>query len=525
MRMKASKSDSRVVSLLENLSSEIDFTEDSLAVILAAGHGKRIKSKTSKMLHEIWGKPTAERVAIATRQGLRCLNQVIVVGIKAQEVAESIHKSDHRLFVYQEEQNGTGDAVRTALEAISEFSGDIYVFPGDMGLLSAEIVAKFKADFTRGDCDMMVLTGRFDGALRENYYGRILRVPEKDGTGASSGEDFGKVIEIKEHKDIEALSPNDAYHVEFGGRAYRFTKEELLATREFNTGVFAFKSDKLKKTIPCLRTNNVQRELYVTDLISIFNENGLSVKASETEDTRSVLGFNTKSVLKEMERYARERIYEQIKDRVMIEDKDDFFVADEVVDWIVENDDDAKPLDIYFGRGVVIGQHVRLNRDVQIGSHTRLAGQIVLGEGVRIEENVLLSAAPGQTLQIGANTRVGRGNILSGSLKVGEKCVIESGVMISGTLDTPTTIGNNVTIKGVSNILSSVIEDDILIEHSTLKFKHLRRVLNQDGTVQSVKYLLPVREGLNSVKNLCSKERATELAGFHEIDSQDGQSE
>ena len=64
---------------LANLSSDIDSNSDSLAIVLAAGHGKRIKSETSKMLHEIWGVPTVVRVANSAKQGLNSTNQIIVV--------------------------------------------------------------------------------------------------------------------------------------------------------------------------------------------------------------------------------------------------------------------------------------------------------------------------------------------------------------------------------------------------------------------------------------------------------------
>ena len=107
---------------LENLSADIDPTSDSLAIVLAAGHGKRIKSETSKMLHEIWGVPTVVRVANAAKHGLRSDNQIIVVGIKAKDVAETSGKKVHRRFAFQAEQNGTGHAVKMALEAFTNGS-------------------------------------------------------------------------------------------------------------------------------------------------------------------------------------------------------------------------------------------------------------------------------------------------------------------------------------------------------------------------------------------------------------------
>jgi len=287
---------------LKSLSSKIDVQQPRLAIILAAGHGKRIRSERSKMLHQIWGMPTVTRVAQAAGRGLDCANQIIVVGIKAIEVAETLDVAAHRLFVHQQQQNGTGDAVRVALAPVSSdsFQGDIYVFPGDMGLLNSEAIRDFRNEFEKNRCDMMVLTADYQGDPRTNYYGRILRVPEKDADGRSSGDDLGKVIEIKEHKDILALPADKLYSVNYNDRTYAFSRDHLLAITEFNTGVYAFKSDKLTKHIGEISADNVQGELYITDLIAIFNSHRLTVKAARAQDYSTVLGFNNKSVLKEM---------------------------------------------------------------------------------------------------------------------------------------------------------------------------------------------------------------------------------
>ncbi|MFQ5637035.1 MAG: NTP transferase domain-containing protein [bacterium] len=491
-----SQIDNNRVAKIQGLNSEISHRESSLAIILAAGHGKRIRSSTSKMLHKIWGKTTVERVSNVTRTGLNCLNQVIVVGIKAEQVAQELGRSEQRLFTYQEHQRGTGDAVRVALDAAPGFSGDVYIFPGDTGLVTTGLISKFKTDFDDSRSDMMVLTGLYEGDANENCYGRILRVPQCDRDGQSSGEDAGNVIEIMEHKDVLALVQDVPYKVEYRGKVYAFLKKELLELREFNTGLFAFKADKLRKHITDLKTNNVQGELYVTDLIRIFNENGLSVRASATPDMRAVLGFNTKSVLKEMERCARETVYEKIKDRVLIEDKDDFFIADEVVEWILKNDDDKKPLDICIGKGAHIDREVVLARGVTIGNHSYLSGKIDLGEGVRIKENVQLICDADEAIEVGANSSIGRGNILKGCVCLGQNCRIESGVVITGATETPTFIGNNVVVLGISNIANSVIEDDFFIEHSVLHLENVRNT-EKKGGLSSVKFAFPHAEGLH----------------------------
>ena len=129
--------------LLAQLNSPIENDIPRICIVLAAGHGKRIRSETSKMLHEIWGRPTALRVARAVQQGLDSPIQVIVVGIKGADVAKATRAQSGRVFAYQENPvlglpAGTGDAVRVGLQSFPEATADrdVYIFLGDMDLLT-----------------------------------------------------------------------------------------------------------------------------------------------------------------------------------------------------------------------------------------------------------------------------------------------------------------------------------------------------------------------------------------------------
>ncbi|RMD96434.1 MAG: multidrug transporter [Calditrichaeota bacterium] len=489
---------------LKELSDQLDLNDKNVAIILAAGHGKRIKSEIPKMLHKVWGVPTVLRVANAARKGLGSDNQIIVVGIKAIEVARACNRDKNRIFVYQAEQRGTGHAVKIGLEAISDpnYDGTIYVFPGDVGLLNQQVVKEFSQAFRQEPCDMMVLTSIYRGEPEYNYYGRILRVPAKDIHGKPSGEDEGKVIEIKEHKDILTLDESTPYVVEYNGKQYSFSRQQLLEIREFNTGVYAFRARPLHDYIEVLREDNVQGELYITDLISIFNTHGLTVRATVTQDEHSVLGFNVKSVLKEMEIIARHAAYEKLKDIITIADRDDFFIADEVIEQILQMDEKEGPLDISIGKGVFIGPRVKLGKGVVIKTNAQLDGNIILGDHVIIHEGASISTYPHQTLRIGAHSEILKGDIIKGNMTIGENCRIESSVNMTGSDEYPTRIGNNVLIKGTSYIFGCIIEDDIWIEHSVLKCKYVERTVRKDGTIQPIRWVIPPPQGLDSVHSL-----------------------
>ncbi|MBN2279557.1 MAG: NTP transferase domain-containing protein [Candidatus Marinimicrobia bacterium] len=379
-----------VEEFLQDLQGQLNYDHSPIAIVLAAGHGKRIKSNISKMLHEIWGVPTSVRVIKAATKGLRSNNYIAVVGIKAMEVADAIGGAPSGLFAYQAEQLGTGHAARVALDLIDSAKnvGDIYIFPGDMGLLTEAVVTDFQKAFDRSGCGMMILTGIYDGDPMENHYGRIVRVPATDIEGRPSDNDYDKVIEIKEYKDLLAITGD--YLLEFNGRRYRYTKEELLAIKEYNSGVYACQFDPINKHIRDIGTDNAQGEIYITDLIKKFNDEGIAVNAHPALVNEAVMGFNTKSVLYDMNNIYRAAIYEKLKDLITFEDKDDFFIADEVVEQLLEMAEEHTVLDIYIGKGVYIGPEVKLSRFVTIERNCILTANMTLGEEAFVNQNSVI---------------------------------------------------------------------------------------------------------------------------------------
>jgi bifunctional UDP-N-acetylglucosamine pyrophosphorylase / glucosamine-1-phosphate N-acetyltransferase len=490
--------------LVDDLSSDFNYKFKEAAVILAAGHGKRIKSQKSKMLHKIWEIPTVERVYNSCRNGINDINTIVVVGIKAADVMNVIGKRPNTLFAYQETQNGTGHAVQVALERIDSklFSGTIYVLPGDMGLIDRETMMKFREDFIKSKSDMMVLTGIYEGKAEENSYGRIIRVKVEDAQGNPSGNDNGKVIEIMEHKDILALSPGKPYKVEFNKRTYSYSKEELINNNEFNSGVYAFNYKKLAEQAKVISSDNAQNEIYITDLIFLFNKSGYSVMATNPAEQYVVMGFNNKSVLKEMENVARKKIYEELKDIIEINDPDDFFIHESVVEEIIEKDKQNIPLDIKIGKGVYIGKGVKLNYNLDLKKNVYVDGNINFGQNVTVWENVHLSTFAQQTLEIGNYVEILSGNIVKGNIVIGSSARIESSVNMTGSDDFPLRIGKNVLIKGTSYIFGSIIEDNVYIEHSVIIKKRVERLIKRDGTIQPIRFYLPMPEGIDAIEDL-----------------------
>jgi bifunctional UDP-N-acetylglucosamine pyrophosphorylase/glucosamine-1-phosphate N-acetyltransferase len=486
------------------LSSELDYRVNEVAIILAAGHGKRIKSQKSKMLHSIWEIPTVERVYNACRRSVSNINSVIVVGIKAVDVMSVIGKQENTSFAFQAEQNGTGHAVQVALQNIDKnlFDGIVYVFPGDMGLIDAETVKMFREKFIESKSDMMVLTGIYEGDSNDNSYGRIIRVKASDADGVSSGADKGKVIEIMEHKDILSLKENEPYIIEYNGRKYHYSKCELIENREFNSGVYAFDYKKLVELIGQLSSNNVQNEIYITDLIALFNKSGYTVGAISPREQYVVMGFNNKSVLREMEALARHKVYEKLKDIIEISDPEDFFIHEKVVDQILEMDKAGTPLDIVIEKGVYIGADAQLNYNLKLKKNVYINGRVVFGKNVTVWENAHLSCFQGQQLVIGDNVEILWGDIIKGNIEIGENSLIESSVNMTGSDEFPLRIGKKVLIKGTSYIFGSIVADDIHIEHSVIIKKRVERIVKKDGSIQRVRFFLPMPSGIDAIDDL-----------------------
>jgi bifunctional UDP-N-acetylglucosamine pyrophosphorylase/glucosamine-1-phosphate N-acetyltransferase len=483
--------------LLTDLSSPHDPHAKTLAIILAAGHGKRIKSEKSKMLHEIWGVPTVERVHRAVIRGLPGCSSSVVVGVKAGDVAKAVGRKKNTRYVWQKEQNGTGHAVRVALQGkIPNTVQYCYVLPGDMGLLNAGEVRSFHKAFVRSGYDMVVLTGTYKGDPSENYYGRIIRAKQKNSDGQQS-KHAGMVIEIMEHRDILAVKRD--YTVSYGDESFTFTRDELLAITEFNSGVYGFKMTPLLKNINRIGSDNVQGEMYLTDLIAMFNKNNLKVGARSASDTTIVLGFNNKSVLKEMDNMARQRTYELLKDIITFEDPDHFFLADQVVDQILRLDKKDEPLDIVVGEGVHVGPEVRINTGLKLARNATIKGRIKFGKNVSVGEASTLNNYPGQEIVLGDNVEIMVGDQLNGNIKIEQNTRIEGGVRITGSDDHPVRIGSNVRIKGSTYIYGCTIEEGVQMEHCFIKQKRIRAVRREDGSIQPVRFYRPMPEGMDSI--------------------------
>lgn len=236
---------------------------DKVALILAAGKGKRMKSDIPKVLHRLDGKYIVDHVIEnARRAGIE--KQILVIGHKAEMVREAM--ADRNVFfALQEEQLGTGHAVMMAREHLTGFSGDLVVLCGDMPLVREDTIRRLVEERNRLDAAAVVLTVVLDDP---NKYGRIVR------------DDKGLLKAIVEYRDAD---------------------ERVREIKEVNTGAFCFDWQKLEEILDKLSDENSQREYYLTDSIDLFVSRGDAVGALIASDPYEGFGINSVEELSKVE--------------------------------------------------------------------------------------------------------------------------------------------------------------------------------------------------------------------------------
>ena len=241
-----------------------------IVVILAAGQGTRMRSRTPKVLHDICGLPMiAWPVAAAREAGAE---RIIVVDSPARPLDGRL--ADDVEIAVQPEPNGTGGAVAAAADLL-DADRPVVILSGDVPLVSADAIRELVGAHAYQRAAATVATTVLEDPTG---YGRVVR-----------GE--GGVLE----RIVETKAGGDA------------TTEEL-AIREINTGIYVFDGGALLGALPRLRPDNEQGELYLPDVLSLLREEGATVAAHAVDDPAIVLGINDRVQLGEARELARRRI-------------------------------------------------------------------------------------------------------------------------------------------------------------------------------------------------------------------------
>jgi bifunctional UDP-N-acetylglucosamine pyrophosphorylase/glucosamine-1-phosphate N-acetyltransferase len=222
------------------------------AVVLAAGKGTRMKSRTPKVLHEICGRTMLAHVLNAV-SGAGASDVLAVINPELQEACADLHIAN----VVQEPQNGTGHAMQLAMAAVHGDELPVLVVSADMPLLTAELLQAVVAAREVHNAPLAMVTAHVP--LPTNF-GRIVR-------------QGGRVMRIVENADCTPAE---------------------RAIDEVNAGVYCFDSGALRRHLAQLKPNNKQGELYLTDCIAAIVDEGGRIDTVVCEDRRLVMGVNNR---------------------------------------------------------------------------------------------------------------------------------------------------------------------------------------------------------------------------------------
>jgi bifunctional UDP-N-acetylglucosamine pyrophosphorylase / glucosamine-1-phosphate N-acetyltransferase len=410
----------------------------TIAVVLAAGLGTRMKSSVPKVLHPLCGRPMLAYVLDAwasTADGAAGGRPVVVFSPAVAAVIDAF--AEQAVFALQDEPRGTGDAVHAALAIVHAEATEVLVLSGDVPLVTgADLEAVVAA--RREDDAAIAFASVF--AADPDQLGRVVR------------SEFGTVERIVEARDAT---------------------DEELAGNETNAGIYAFDAAWLRRRIEGLTPSATNGELYLTDLVRSAREDGRIVSAVAFEDDGRFDGINDRSQLAAAEWSLRVRLNEaHMRNGVTMRDPSTVYL-----DWSVELGPDVtlEPDVILrgatsIGEGSVIGAGSQLI-DSSVGAGARVWASII--ESSVIEDGATVGpfshlrpgSVVGRGVEVGnfaelKNTRLGAGSkqhhmSYLGDAEIGEGVNIGAGTITAnydGSNKHPTTIGDGAFI-GVDTMI------------------------------------------------------------------------
>ncbi len=318
------------------------------AVILAAGHGTRMRSKLPKVLHPILGRPMLQ-YALDAVQPVVNDPPVVIIGHGAQEIQATF--LERARFVLQEPQLGTGHAVQQAQDLLAGQTDQVLVTTADMPLLTSDTVKALLDAQIGHNGPITMLTLEVDDP---RGFGRIVR------------DQAGRVQAIVE--EAQATSAQ-------------------LALRELNASVYCFRADWLWPALARIPLSP-KGEYYLTDLVGIAVSDGLPVQALKVSDPSETIGVNTRIHLAEAEAILRQRINRQMMlAGVSIIDPANTYIEPGVtigMDSVIWPNTYIQG-DTTIGEGCVIGPN-SIIQNTQIGNSCKVLASVL--EHARLEDGV-----------------------------------------------------------------------------------------------------------------------------------------
>jgi bifunctional UDP-N-acetylglucosamine pyrophosphorylase/glucosamine-1-phosphate N-acetyltransferase len=405
--------------------------QPAAVVVLAAGEGKRMRSRTPKVLHRIGGRSLLGH-ALAAAASLSPEQLVVVVRHQRDQVAEHVGQVDPKAVIAdQDEVPGTGRAVACGLQALPVTpTGTVVVTYGDVPLLTGDTLAELVRVHEAGIGDggpaaVTVLTAEVPDPTG---YGRVLR----DVTGAVTG--------IVEHVDADPAQ---------------------RAVREINSGIYAFDATLLLSALGRIGSANEQGEMYLTDVLGIIRADGGLVQALPTTDLWQVEGVNDRVQLATLGAELNRRL-------ILAWMRSGVTVVDPATTWLDVDVRLAEDVTLLPGVQLLAGTEVA--HGATIGPDTTLSG-CQIGPGA----SVIRSHGSGARIEAGASVGpfsfLRPGTVLGVDGKIGAFVETKNAVIGAGSKVPHLTYVGDATIGTGTNIGAATIfvnYDGVKKHHSTI---------------------------------------------------------
>lgn len=414
------------------------------AIILSAGKGTRMKSDAPKVVHKVCGYEMVNMVLKnLTEAGVD--KSYVVVGYKSDEVKQSIDKRFNVEFAIQDEQLGTGHAVKCAAPLLESEDGITIITCGDTPLVTPKTYEKLIKKHIGSKADLTILTANVENSTG---YGRIIR------------NDVEQVKAIVEEKDANE-------------------KQKMI--KEINTGIFCFDTKKLFTHINAIKNNNNQAEYYLTDLVDIFNHNAEKVSAYTTPYPEETIGVNDLVALSQASNILKMRINTQHQiNGVEIIDPNNTYIGPNVE---IEAGTKIHPgCNITGNTKIGSGNMIFANsvlEDVTIGNNNQIGPMAYLRNEAKIDDNCRIgNFVEVKNSTIASNTKSAHLTYIGDAI-VGSNVNFGCGTITAnydGVNKHRTVIGDNVFIGSNTNLIAPLnIEDDVFIAAGTTVTKNIEK--------------------------------------------------
>lgn len=386
---------------------------DIKSVILAAGKGTRMKSETSKVLHEIYGKPLLGYVLDAVKN--IASENFVIVGHHAEDVSTFVEKNyQNAKTVLQSPQLGTGHAVSMVCPSLENYDGLVVILCGDTPLITEDTIEKFVDFHKKQNSDLTVMSTIFENPTN---YGRIIR--EQDNTLKC----------IVEEKDATP---------------------EQKAVKEVNAGIYCLNWGKIKAAFSQLTSNNAQGEYYLTDIIEWGKKQNLNVNAYILENNEEIYGINSRLNLAEATSILTRRVLHNLMVNGVT-------IVDPASTWISPDTEIGQDTVIY--PSTYIEGKNKIGKNCKIGPCAHLRGGVEVFDNVKIGNFVEVKKAV-----IKSNTNVGHLSYI-GDSELGSHVNIGAGTITANyeplsKVKSKTTLKDNVKIGSNTVLVAPVTVEE-----------------------------------------------------------------